>query len=230
MRAMILAAGRGERMRPLTDTKPKVMLEVGGRPLIEWHVESLARAGVSSVVINHAWLGHQIEHHLGDGARFGVNIVYSAERHALESAGGIANALPLIGTQPFLVVNGDVFTDLDFSTLLPHLDRLDAQTRLAHLILVDNPYQNPQGDFVLAGDAVQVTGAPRMTFSGVGLYHPALFAAVSRGEAARLAPLLRAAMARGSVTGERYDGLWIDVGTPQRLAQLNRLIDSRNTG
>jgi len=227
---MILAAGRGERMRPLTDTKPKVMLEVDGRPLIEWHVESLARAGVSSVVINHAWLGQQIDQHLGDGARFGVNIVYSAERHALESAGGIANALPLIGTQPFLVVNGDVFTDLDFSTLLPHLDLLDAQTRLAHLILVDNPEHNLQGDFVLAGDAVQVTGAPRMTFSGIGLYHPALFAGVSRGEAARLAPLLRAAMARGSVTGERYDGLWIDVGTPQRLAQLNRLIDSRNTG
>jgi len=228
MRAMILAAGRGERMRPLTDAKPKVMLEVGGRPLIEWHVENLARAGVRSVVINHAWLGQQIEQHLGDGARFGVNISYSAEEHALESAGGIANALPLIGAQPFLVVNGDVFVDLEFSVLLPYLNRLDAQYRLAHLILVDNPEHNPQGDFVLAGDMVQVRGAPRMTFSGIGLYHPALFADVSRGEAARLAPLLRAAMARGTVSGERYDGLWIDVGTPQRLAQLNGLVDSRN--
>ncbi len=229
MRAMILAAGRGERMRPLTDAKPKVMLEVGGRPLIEWHVEKLARAGVRSVVINHAWLGQQIEQHLGDGTRFGVNIQYSAEQHALESAGGIANALPLIGAQPFLVVNGDVFIDLELSTLLAHLDRLDAKERLAHLILVDNPEHNPQGDFVLAGNTVQPSGAPRMTFSGLGLYHPALFADVSRGEPARLAPLLRAAMARGMVTGERYDGLWIDVGTPQRLAQLNRLIDSRNT-
>jgi len=127
------------------------------------------------------------------------------------------------------VVNGDVFIDLELSTLLAHLDRLDAQERLAHLILVDNPEHNPQGDFVLAGNTVQPSGAPRMTFSGLGLYHPALFADVSRGEPARLAPLLRAAMARGMVTGERYDGLWIDVGTPQRLAQLNRLIDSRNT-
>ena len=227
MRAMILAAGRGERMRPLTDAKPKVMLEVGGRPLIEWHLEKLARAGVRSVVINHAWLGQQIEQHLGDGTRFGLQIVYSAEQHALESAGGIANALPLIGEQPFLVINGDVFTDLEFSALLPQLARLDASNRVAHLILIDNPEHNPQGDFVLAGNAVQVSGAPRLTFSGIGLYHPALFAAVHRGAPARLAPLLRAAMGRGVVSGERYDGLWIDVGTPQRLAQLNRLVDSR---
>lgn len=228
MRAMILAAGRGERMRPLTDAQPKVMLEVGGRPLIEWHLDKLARAGVRTVVINHAWLGQQIAQHLGNGSRFGLQIVYSAEQHALESAGGIANALPLIGEQPFLVLNGDVFTDLEFSTLLPQLARLNETDRQAHLILIDNPEHNLQGDFVLAGAAVQASGAPRLTFSGIGLYHPALFAEITRGEPARLAPLLRGAMERGVVSGERYEGLWIDVGTPQRLATLNRLLKARN--
>ena len=228
MRAMILAAGRGERMRPLTDSTPKVMLAAGGRPLIEWHLEKLARAGVDSVVINHAWLGEQIEQRLGNGLRFGLDIIYSAEQQALESAGGIANALPLIGAEPFLVVNGDVFTDLDFTALVPHLARLRAPGPLAHLVLVDNPEHHPEGDFVLAGETVASSGPARLTFSGIGLYHPALFHSVPRGHPARLAPLLRTAMDRQLVTGERYAGLWIDVGTPQRLADLDRLLTARN--
>jgi MurNAc alpha-1-phosphate uridylyltransferase len=226
MHAMILGAGRGERMRPLTDTTPKVMLRAGGRPLIEWHLDKLARVGVRNVVINHAWLGHQIEAHLGDGSRFGLAIRYSAEAQALESAGGIANALPLIGDEPFLVVNGDVYTDLDFAPLLARRTALDATTRQAHLVLVPNPEHNPKGDFTLHGGQVQSSGEQRLTFAGIGLYHPALFAGVARGEPARLAPLLRAAMDVGRVSGERYDGLWIDVGTPQRLADLNQSLAS----
>ena len=228
MRAMILAAGRGERMRPLTDSKPKVMVEAGGKPLIEWHLDKLKRAGVKRVVINHAWLGEQIERQLGDGTRFGLDIVYSAEKQALESAGGIANALSLIGEQPFLVVNGDVFTDLEFARLLELLPQLDGEHRLAHLVLVDNPDHNPQGDFGLIGAEVLGDGPVRLTFTGIGLYHPRLFAGVVPGERARLAPLLRSAMERGTVSGERYDGLWIDVGTPERLAQLDRLLTERN--
>jgi MurNAc alpha-1-phosphate uridylyltransferase len=230
MRAMILAAGRGERMRPLTDSTPKVMLEAGGRPLIEWHLDKLRQAGVERVVINHAWLGEQIPRHLGDGARFGLEILYSAEQEALESAGGIANALPLIGEHPFMVVNGDVFTDLDFATLAPRVQQLDPNQRSAHLVLIANPEHNPQGDFAMSGDLVQAEGVRRLTFSGIGAYHPALFAGLVRGERARLAPLLRAAMGRDMVSGERYDGLWVDVGTPQRLADLDRLLRSRNAG
>ena len=225
---MILAAGRGERMRPLTDSKPKVMVEAGGKPLIEWHLHKLKRAGVQRVVINHAWLGEQIERQLGDGTRFGLDIVYSAERQALESAGGIANALSLIGEQPFLVVNGDVFTDLEFARLLELLPQLDGERRMAHLVLADNPEHNPQGDFGLIGAEVLGNGPARLTFTGIGLYHPRLFAGVVPGERARLAPLLRAAMEHGAVSGERYDGLWIDVGTPERLAHLNRLLTERN--
>lgn len=225
---MILAAGRGERMRPLTDSTPKVMLEVGGKPLIEWHVERLQRAGVRRVVINHAWLGEQIERRLGNGTRLGLEIVYSAETQALESAGGIANALPLIGTEPFLVVNGDIFTDFEFVALLERLPQLDGTTRLAHLVLVANPEHNLEGDFALSDRQVRSDGPARLTFSGLGVYHPALFATVVRGERARLAPLLRAAMDRGAVSGERYDGLWIDVGTPERLADLDRLLAHRN--
>jgi MurNAc alpha-1-phosphate uridylyltransferase len=229
MRAMILAAGRGERMRPLTDNVPKVMLEAGGRPLIEWHLDKLRRAGAQRVVINHAWLGEQIEGRLGAGARFGLDIAYSAEGQALESAGGIANALPLIGDQPFLVVNGDVYTDLDFASLRPRLAQLDGDKRLAHLVLISNPEHNPEGDFVLTGERVLSEGASRLTFSGIGLYHPVLFRGIRRGDRARLAPLLRAAMNDDAVSGERYDGLWVDVGTPQRLADLDRLLLSRTS-
>lgn len=222
MRAMILAAGRGERMRPLTDHTPKVLLEAGGKPLLQWHVEKLARAAFAPIVINHAWLGDQIERRLGDGSRFGTRLVYSREGAALDTAGGIANALRLLGDEPFLVVNGDVFTDLDFASLRPRLQALGAGHLLAHLVLVDNPLHHTAGDFALAGDRVEPEGQPRLTFSGIGLYRPDLFAAVMPGQQAPLAPLLRAAMARAAVSGQHYPGLWMDVGTPERLDDLNR--------
>jgi len=222
MRAMILAAGRGERMRPLTDHTPKVLLEAGGKPLLQWHVEKLAQVAIEPIVINHAWLGEQIERRLGDGSRFGTRLVYSREREALDTAGGIANALPLLGDEPFLVINGDVFTDLDFASLRPHWHALRAGHLLAHLLLVDNPPHHMAGDFALSGDRVHSEGEPRLTFSGIGLYHPDLFAAVVPGQPAPLAPLLRTAMTRAAVTGQRYPGLWVDVGTPERLEDLNR--------
>ncbi len=221
---MILAAGRGDRMRPLTDTTPKVLLEVGGKPLVQWHVEKLSRAGFERIVINHAWLGERIEQALGDGTRYGLRIDYSREAQALETAGGIANALPLIGAEPFLVVNGDVFTDFDFALLVPRLASLAERDPLAHLVLVNNPAHHPSGDFSLANQTVLPDGQPRLTFSGIGIYHPKLFSSVVPGQRAQLAPLLRAAMGRGAVSGERYDGLWFDVGTPARLAELNRLV------
>jgi MurNAc alpha-1-phosphate uridylyltransferase len=224
MLAMILAAGRGERMRPLTDVTPKVLLEVGGKPLVQWHVEKLRSAGFDRIVINHAWLGEQIERALGDGTRFGLRIAYSPEAQALETAGGIANALPLIGADPFLVVNGDVFTDFDFTLLVPRLAALVAADLLAHLVLVDNPPHHPGGDFALKKHNVLAEGQPRLTFSGIGLYRPRLFGTVGAGARASLAPLLRAAMDRGAVSGERYHGLWFDVGTPARLAELNRMV------
>jgi N-acetyl-alpha-D-muramate 1-phosphate uridylyltransferase len=217
MKAMILAAGRGERMRPLTDATPKPLLEVGGKPLIVWHIERLAVAGFRKLVINHAHLGTQIETALGNGSRFGVSIAYSPEGEALETAGGIANALPLLGKAPFLVVNGDIFTDYDFGRLNHRLD----DGLLASLVLVDNPAHNSNGDFALQGDRVMEQGRQMKTFSGIGVYHPALFAAIARGSKAKLAPLLRAAMRSGKVGGEYHAGFWTDVGTPQRLAELD---------
>ena len=217
MKAMILAAGRGERMRPLSDAVPKVLLEVRGKPLIARTIESLARAGVRNIVINHAHLGHLIEDALGDGGRLGVAIRYSAEVEALETAGGIAKALPLLGTDPFLSVNGDIFCDFDFTPLVSHPLGRD----LAHLVLVANPPHHPRGDFALRGSRVLEAGDPMCTFSGIGLYQPALFASVKPGAKGQLAPLLRAAMARGLVSGELHRGEWHDVGTPQRLAELN---------
>ncbi len=215
MKAMILAAGRGERMRPLTDHTPKPLLPVGGKPLIVWHLERLVKAGFKEVVINHAHLGEQIEQALGDGAMWGLNIQYSAEKKALETAGGIANALPLLGNAPFLVVNGDVFTEIDFATL-----QLDSPN-LAHLVMVDNPPQHPDGDFSLNAGKVNGQGNPKLTFSGVGIYHPKLFVDVERDQAAKLAPLLRSAMEKGRVTGEHYQGVWHDIGTPERLTFLD---------
>ena len=222
MRAMILAAGRGERMRPLTDRVPKVLLEAGGKPLIQWQLEKLTRAGFDPIVINHAWLGEQIERRLGDGARFGVRLLYSGEGRPLETAGGIVNALPLLGEEPFLVVNGDVFTDFDFGSLRPRLEALASPQTLAHLVLVDNPLHHVAGDFALQGERVSQEGEPRFTFSGIGLYSRGLFSAVAPGDKAALAPLLRAAMARGAVSGQSYGGLWLDIGTPERLDELNR--------
>jgi len=223
MRAMILAAGRGERMRPLTDTMPKPLLAAGGKPLIVWHIEALARAGIGDIVINHAHLGGRIEAALGDGAAFGVRIRYSAEAAALETAGGIAQALPLLGEAPFAVVNGDIACDYDFARLRTVAGQLAADGLLAHLVLVANPPHHAQGDFCLDRGRVRTQGE-RLTFSGIGVYHPALFASVRRGDKARLAPLLVTAIAEEKVGGERYAGRWMDVGTPARLAELDRLL------
>lgn len=215
MRAMILAAGRGERMRPLTDHTPKPLLVVGGKPLIVWHIERLALAGFREIVINHAHLGQQIEQALGDGHQWQVQIRYSPEATALETAGGIAQALPLLGDAPFLVVNGDVFTDIDYASLtLP-------AGKLAHLVMVDNPPQHAAGDFGLCEGLVQATAGDMLTFSGVGVYAPALFDSVTRGQPAKLAPLLRAAMSDARVSGQHHRGIWHDIGTPERLAQLD---------
>jgi N-acetyl-alpha-D-muramate 1-phosphate uridylyltransferase len=223
VKAMILAAGRGERMRPLTDRMPKALLEAGGRPLVTWMIRRLRDGGVRDIVMNHAHLGALIESALGDGSLLGVAIRYSPEAPALESAGGIANALPLLGDAPFLVVNADVFCDLDFSRLVTR----ELGDALAHLVLVDNPVHHPAGDFTLAGARVGNGTADRLTFSGIGLYSPVLFAGVRRGEKAQLAPLLRAAADLGRVSGEHFRGHWVDVGTPERLAALNEALAGR---
>lgn len=224
MKAMILAAGRGERMRPLTDHMPKPLLQAGGKPLIAWHIERLARAGITGLVINHAHLGSQIEQALGDGSRYGVNIRYSPEHPAaLETAGGIAHALHLLGNEPFAVVNGDIYCDYDFSRLPQHAAALQSGDDMAHLVLVDNPAHHPAGDFGLTGDRVTAV-TPRLTFSGIGIYRPALFAQLDRNRAAPLAPLLREQIAQGKVSGEHYAGRWVDVGTPQRLQELDNAL------
>jgi len=212
--AMILAAGRGERMRPLTDHTPKPLLIVHDKPLIVWHIERLKKAGFSQLVINHAHLGEQVEHALGDGSAFGVSIAYSPEETALETGGGIAHALSLLGEQPFLVVNGDVWTDINYAALA--LDEGDA----AHLVLVNNPSHNPNGDFALNKGRVSVDGSDKLTFSGVGLYQPHLFSDQSE-ECFPLAPLLRNAMSQNTVSGQHHQGIWTDVGTPERLAEIN---------
>jgi len=217
---MLLAAGRGERMRPLTDFTPKPLLEAGGKPLIVWHIERLARAGITDLVINHAHLGVQIEKMLGNGSQFGTKISYSDEGIALETAGGIAYALNILGEHPFAVVNGDIFCDYDFSRLHACSETLQRQGDAAHLVMVDNPPQHPHGDFGL--QVGRVTEAPpKLTFSGIGVYHPTLFAHITRGTKAPLAPLLHAQIALGKVSGELHRGLWADVGTPQRLAELD---------
>lgn len=215
MKAMILAAGRGERMRPLTDHTPKPLLKVGGKSLISWHLERLAAAGFQDIVINHAHLGEQIESALGDGSQWGVRIQYSPEKIALETAGGIANAMPLLGNAPFLVVNGDVYTDIDFGTL-----KL-VPPNLAHLVMVNNPPQHAAGDFALSSGKLSADGTEKLTFSGIGIYQPSLFASIVRGDAAKLAPLLKAAMAQGLVSGSHHRGAWHDIGTPERLQALD---------
>ncbi|WP_421683514.1 nucleotidyltransferase family protein [Stutzerimonas urumqiensis] len=218
MKAMILAAGKGERMRPLTLHTPKPLIPVAGMPLIEHHLRSLGRAGFTEVIINHAWLGQQIEDHLGDGARFGLSIRYSAEGEPLETGGGIFKALPLIGEAPFLVINGDIWTDFDPAALRRPLDGL------AHLVLVDNPPHHPQGDFSLNQGQVSLDGDSALTYSGIAVLHAALFEGCEPG-AFKLAPLLRKAIAQGQVRGERHPGAWVDVGTPERLAQAERLAE-----
>ncbi|WP_312381391.1 N-acetylmuramate alpha-1-phosphate uridylyltransferase MurU [Stutzerimonas balearica] len=221
MKAMILAAGKGERLRPLTLHTPKPLVRAGGMPLIEYHVRALVAAGFDELVVNHAWLGEQLEAYLGDGARFGACIRYSPEGEPLETGGGILRALPLLGEEPFLVVNGDIWTRYDFARLRRPLEAL------AHLVLVDNPAHNPQGDFVLRDGQVYEAGAGvALTYSGMALLHPALFSGLQLG-AFKLAPLLRGAMAQGQVTGEHFAGDWIDVGTHERLAQVERLLEKQ---
>lgn len=217
MKAMILAAGRGVRMRPLTDSTPKALLAAGGKPLIVWQLEKLARAGFREAVINHAHLGHLIEAALGDGARFGLSIRYSPEPEALETAGGIALALPVLGAEPFLVINADIHSDYDFAALA----QLDLQDRLAHLVLVDNPPQHPRGDFALEAGRVRASGTRLLTFSGIGVYAPRLFGSIPANAKVALAPILRKAMAAQRVSGEHYRGRWQDIGTAERLEALD---------
>lgn len=227
MRAMILAAGRGERMRPLTDHAPKALLEVGGRPLIVRLIERLARAGFTELVVNVSHLGGMIEQALGDGAALGVRLAYSREDPVLETGGGIAYALPLLGEAPFVVVNGDLYSDFDFARLRSVAPTLARGAAFAHLVLVDNPLHHPAGDFCLQDGKVTAEGARRLTFSGIGAYAPALFAQVSRGSRRQLVTLLEPAMAQGRVSGEHHRGTWIDVGTPQRLAELEQRLAAR---
>jgi MurNAc alpha-1-phosphate uridylyltransferase len=215
VKAMVLAAGRGERLRPLTDHTPKPLLIVRGKPLIVWHLEALARAGVREAVINVSWLGESIRQSLGDGKQFGVQIQYSEEpAGALEVGGGIYRALPLLGVAPFIVVNGDTYTDLDFGKLGI------GPGALAHLVLVPNPEHHPEGDFVLRGQEVSAGVAPRLTYSGIGVFRPELFTQCAAGRFPLL-PLLQEAIAARRLSGERYDGHWTDVGSVQRLNALN---------
>lgn len=223
MKAMILAAGRGERMRPLTDHTPKPLLQVNGLCLIEYHMAALVKAGFTEIVINHAHLGQQIETRLGDGQGYSAQISYSPEgEQGLETGGGIFHALPLLGEQPFVVVNGDIFTDYDYAHLPVEPEGL------AHLVLVDNPSHHPEGDFSLRQGSVSDNGGEALTFSGIGVYRPELFA---DGEPGRfpLAPLLRHAMGAGKVSGEYFQGRWIDVGTPERLDALDKAMSSASS-
>lgn len=221
---MILAAGLGERMRPLTDKRPKPLLEAGGKPLIEWLIERLAREGWTELVINHSHLGMQIEERLGDGHAFGVSIAYSREPTPLETAGGIATALRLLGEGPFLAVNADIYCDYPFARLRQHIGRLGERGMLGHLVMVDNPAHHRMGDFGLHDGLIDTARLPRFTFSGIGLYHPALFADTHAHQRARLAPLLARAADEQRMGGEHYDGIWHDIGTPERLQELDRML------
>lgn len=225
-RAMILAAGLGNRMRPLTDHTPKPLLSVGGKPLIVWQIERLRAAGFTDLVINHAHLGQRLEDALGDGAAWGVRIRWSREPEPLETAGGIATALPFLGNKPFLVTNGDVYAAFDYARLIPVLTAMEGDgARQAHLVLVNNPPHHAQGDFILAKGKVGLPpthAAGTLTFSGIGCYQSGLFNSISPGQKAALAPLLKAAMQRQQVTGEHFTGRWEDVGTPERLALLDQ--------
>ena len=220
MKALIFAAGLGERMRPLTDTTPKPLLQVGGKRLVEWHLEKLAVAGFREVIINHAHLGEKIEQTLGRGAQWGLTIAYSPEPPgALETAGGIARALPQLGVDPFLVVNGDVFCDVDFAAFARHA----CPPAGAHLLLVDNPAHHGGGDFSLSGERIiPADGEQTLTYAGIGLFSPTLLRDVPPDQPLKLRQLLDAAIAAGTLSGERHAGRWVDVGTPQRLAELDQ--------
>jgi MurNAc alpha-1-phosphate uridylyltransferase len=217
--AMILAAGRGERMRPLTDHIPKSLLQVAGKPLIFWHLEKLADAGFTRVVINHAHLGEQIEAAVGDGSRWNLNVLFSPESPALETAGGICKALPLLREPIFAVVNADVYSSYDYAALITAIRHMEAAS-VAHLVLVNNPPHNPAGDFSLQRNLVCAPVGRVFTYSGIGAYRAALFNSITPGTRHALAPILRAQMAMGKVTGEHSDAEWDDIGTPERLANL----------
>ncbi|OEY95629.1 nucleotidyl transferase [Acinetobacter proteolyticus] len=223
MKAMILAAGLGNRMRPLTLHTPKPLLEVGGKPLIVWHIEKLKAVGVTEIVINTAWLGDKLVAALGDGSQFGVTILWSHEGEGLETAGGIINALPLLGDQPFILVNGDVWTTMDFSSLL----NVQLEDKQAHLVLVENPPQHLKGDFILANDLAytfeQEQLGEALTYSGVAVLAPQMFAGLENGKRP-LAPLLKQAMQQQQVSAEKMQAIWVDVGTPERLQQLDQQI------
>jgi MurNAc alpha-1-phosphate uridylyltransferase len=223
MKVMLLAAGRGVRMRPLTDHTPKPLLEVAGKALIVWHIERLALSGLTELVLNHAYLGEQIVKTLGDGRQFGVAIQYSAEEIALETAGGIANAMHLLGKETFAVINADIYCEYDFRQFPVQANKLAKSTDMSHLILVDNPTQHPGGDFGLNNGRISDL-PPKLTFSGMGIYKPELFRHIIPGSVAPLAPLLREQIALGKVSGEHFHGPWVDVGTPQRLLQLDNTL------
>ncbi|HUQ24954.1 MAG TPA: nucleotidyltransferase family protein [Burkholderiales bacterium] len=223
MKAMILAAGRGERLRPLTDRVPKPLIEAGGKPLIGWHLERLAAAGCREIVVNVAHLGERIVERLGDGAAYGLRIAFSREPQPLETAGGMAMARALLGPEPFLVVNGDVYCEVDMKQLLG----VALGERLAHLVLVPNPAHHPAGDFTLDADTVGNAASPRYTYAGIAVIAPRLFAGVEAGSKAQLAPLLRAAAERRLVSGDLFEGTWLDVGTVERLAALEAYLATK---
>ncbi|RKE25987.1 MurNAc alpha-1-phosphate uridylyltransferase [Paraburkholderia sp. BL23I1N1] len=231
-KAMIFAAGRGERMRPLTDTCPKPLLEVGGKPLIVWQIERLARAGLQTIVINHAWLGERIEAALGDGSRWGVQLRYSAEHEALETAGGIVQALPLLEdkgeSEVFVAVSGDVYADFDYAALTTRAEALAALTMPGmHLVMVPNPAFHPNGDFGLVDGTLSLDAQPRFTFGNIGLYDTRMFRDLPRGTRRALTPYYRETIARGLASGELYEGLWENVGTPAQLQALDQRLSER---
>ncbi len=231
-KAMIFAAGRGERMRPLTDACPKPLLEVGGKPLIVWQIERLARAGFQTIVINHAWLGERIEAALGDGSRWGVQLRYSAEHEALETAGGIVQALPLLEdegrSEVFVAVSGDVYADFDYATLNTRAEALEALTGPGmHLVMVPNPAFHPNGDFGLRDGTLSLDAQPRFTFGNIGLYDTRMFRDLPRGARRALTPYYRETIASGLASGELYEGLWENVGTPAQLQALDQRLRAR---
>jgi len=217
MKAMILAAGKGERMRPLTDQIPKPLLEVAGKPLIVWHLEKLAQANFKEVIINHAYLGEMIETFIGDGSKWNLKITYSREGSPLETAGGIKKALPLIGDQPFLVVNADIYTDFNYATI----KNRNLNNFKGHLVMVKNPKQHPDGDFVLKNNQIELEGQERLTFSGIAIYQPKIFEDINIELVAKLAPILKKLIGAKCFSGEAYQGLWFDIGTPERLNEVN---------
>lgn len=230
MKAMIFAAGRGERMRPLTDTCPKPLLKVRGRPMITYHVLNLVRAGITDIVINHSFLGHMIEEELGDGGRYGARIQYSHEETPLETAGGIANALHLLGDEPFLAVSGDIYAPyFDFSQALEALKDADMlgkpyaldQRDIAWLWLTPNPWHNPDGDFALDMYTLKNDGPTKWNFAGIGVYRPEMFDGIKPGDFVKFGPLMRKYIDQGRVGGEIYQGPWVNVGTMRQLEELN---------